>query len=45
MVLQKYKIYVTLDLVFTILGPFLQAINIDRLISITYYNFQITILI
>jgi len=33
MVLQNYKIDVILELVFIILGPFLQIINADRLIT------------
>jgi len=32
MVLQKYKIYAILELVFSILGPFLQIIYVNRLI-------------
>jgi len=32
MVLQKYKIDVKLEQVFIILGPFLEIINVDRLI-------------
>jgi len=32
MVLQKYKIYLVLELVFIRLGLFLQIINFDRLI-------------
>jgi len=32
---KKYNIYVILDLVFIILGPFLQIIYVDRLILIT----------
>jgi len=35
MVLHKHKIYVNLDLVFFILGNFLQIIDIDRLILMT----------
>lgn len=35
--LHKYKIYVKLDLVFIIVGPFVQIININ------YNNFIITI--
>jgi len=35
MVLQKYKIYVILDLVFIIPGPFLQIINFDKFLLIT----------
>lgn len=34
MVLQNHKLKGSLDLVFTIIGPFLQTINIDRVISI-----------
>jgi len=33
MVSQKYKVDVILDLVFIILGPLLQIINVDRLIT------------
>jgi len=32
MFLQKYKIDLILNLVFIILGPFLQVINVDRLV-------------
>jgi len=35
MILQKYKIDVKLKLVFIILAPFLQIINIDKLILMT----------
>jgi len=35
MVLQKYKIDVMLDLLFIILVPFLQIINVDGVILIT----------
>jgi len=42
----KYKIDGKLDVVFTILGPFLQTINIDRLILMTtiYYHHSLHIL-
>lgn len=37
-VLQNYKIDVALNLVFSILGPYLQNININRLIIIEKLN-------
>jgi len=31
--LEKYKLYVILDVIFIILGPFLQVIYIDKIIT------------
>jgi len=44
MFLQKHNIHVILELVFIMLPPCLQIINVEILIYINYYNFQITMI-